>query len=101
MLGLVACGNSGPVTLEELTEQQAAYDGTEVVVEGRVAMIEDPYHFWIEDDDFHRVGLEPAKAVADHVGEQVTVQGTFTYSPDAGRSIRITEVTLKADIDGS
>lgn len=100
LFGLAACGNAGPLTLDELTEQQAAYDGSEVVVEGRVAMIEDPYHYWIEDDDFNRVGLEPPEAVSDHVGEQVTVQGTFSYSPDAGRSIRVSEITLRADING-
>lgn len=101
LLGLAACGDAGPVTLAQLTDQQAAFDGSEVVVEGRVAMIDDPRHYWIEDDDFNRVGLQPPDAVSDLVGEQVTVQGTFTYSPEAGRSIRVNEITLRADIDGS
>ncbi len=92
-----ACADSDAVSLAELSDRQASYDGRTVVVEGRVAMIEDPRHFWVEDDDFNRVGIEPGERVADHVGEQVRVRGMFSYSPDEGRSIRVEEVTLVAD----
>ena len=99
-LMLPACGDAGPeISLERLTQEQAARDGETVVVEGVVASHDDPRHFWIEDDDFNRVGLEPEGRVADHVGERVRVRGAFSYSPDTGRSIRIEELTRVAEID--
>ena len=94
-----ACAGSDTVTLEDLVEYPASYDGRTVVVEGEVATLEDPRHYWIEDDDFNRVGVEPEDDVADHVGERVRVQGTFSYHPDEGRSIRIDEISLVADAD--
>lgn len=96
---IAACGQSSPrVSLEKLSDEQKFRDGDTVVVEGRVAMAEEPLHYWIEDGDFHRVGLRPDDAVADQVGEDVRVRGTFSYSPETGRWIQVERITLVADV---
>lgn len=87
------CGQGGAqVTLAELADEQKFRDGDAVIVEGRVDMAEEPRHYWLGDDDFHRVGLRPDDAVTDHVGDTVTVRGRFSYSPEEGRWIEVESV---------
>lgn len=99
LVGVAACGQSSPrISLEKLSDEQKFRDGETVVVEGQVAMAEEPLHYWIEDGDFHRVGLRPEDAVTDQVGEEVKVRGTFSYSPERGRWIRVEEISRTADV---
>ncbi|TVP87965.1 MAG: hypothetical protein EA348_11895 [Pseudomonadaceae bacterium] len=95
---LVACtetDSNEPITVDlpHLVAEHEAYDGRVVNVSGRVASFDEPRHYWLEDDEFHRVALLPDDSVSDKVGEQVHIIGTFSTSPDQGRRIEVTGVT--------
>lgn len=91
---LVACGEDGPVeaTPAELVARQEQLDGRAVRTVGRVATTDDPRHYWIEDPQDHRIGVEPPEAVEEHVGTEVLVEGTFHYADDRGRRIEAERV---------
>lgn len=92
---LTACGgSSGEVTLEELVNHHGAFEGEVVVTRGTVQTVEEPRHYWLEDDEVNRVGLQPDERVSRLVGEDVIVRGRFSYSRDEGRWIRVDEVTI-------
>ena len=89
---LTACADRGvaDVTLAQLVAQQGDYDGRRVVVAGTLRSHPDPLHYWIEDETYHRVELDPAGELSGREGEQVTVRGVFRYHRDRGRRIEIT-----------
>ena len=96
---LTACADTvstDPIAVElpHLVAEHKAYDGRIVTVSGRVAHFDDPLHYWLEDDAFHRVALLPDASVSAMTGDQVRVTGKFTTSPDQGRQIEVTEVML-------
>lgn len=89
---LVGCGRSSDpteVSLAELAERPAAYNGRVVRTRGTVRGFDDPRHYWLEDENMNRVGLIPVDRVAPHLGRQITVLGQFSYARDQGRRLRV------------
>lgn len=92
---LAACADGGvarDVTLAELVERPQAYDGRAVRTRGTVRTFDKPRHYWLEDADINRVGLEPMERIAPHLGREVAVTGLFSYSRDRGRHIMISDI---------
>ncbi|SDU04914.1 hypothetical protein [Halopseudomonas salegens] len=94
---LVACtetANNEPITVDlpHLVAEHQAYDGRLVTVSGRVAGFDDPEHYWLEDDEYNRVGLLPDDLISDRVGQRVQVTGRFSTSRDQGRRIQLSAV---------
>lgn len=94
-LWLTACSDAPQeVSPSVLVAEHERLDGQVVVTYGQVNMFEDPYHYWLEDDDLHRIALEPASEVTDLVGREVQVRGRFSSSLEQGRKIAIESVTV-------
>lgn len=92
---LTACGANDPaadVTLAELAARPQAYDGREVRTRGTVRTFDAPRHYWLEDAQINRVGLEPMELIAPHLGREVTVTGRFSYARERGRRIAIATI---------
>lgn len=88
---IAACADHRPaleVALTDLAEFAPFYDGRRIMATGVVHRIEDPEHYWIEDDALHRVAVEPDGAVSGLLGERVRVTGRFRFDPEEGRSLR-------------
>ncbi|PAU78964.1 glucose-inhibited division protein B [Halomonas salipaludis] len=94
VLFLSGCGSDSDsqVPLYVLASEGDAYDGERVVTQGVVRRFEDPLHYWIEDQDLNRVELFPHDAVAEHLGEQVQVSGTFRLDERGGRRLTVTRL---------
>ncbi|MCC5861179.1 MAG: hypothetical protein JJT93_04625 [Gammaproteobacteria bacterium] len=93
---LTGCGREELVVgleLELLVEQQANFEGRLVRTRGVVRGHPDPRHYWLEDAALNRVGLAPAAAVSDYVGEEVEVVGRFSFARDRGRRIEVQSVS--------
>jgi len=80
------------VSLANLAHTPATYEGRLVATEGVVHGLEDPRHYWIEDEDLNRVALLPEDQAADHVGEMVRVVGRFHREERGGRQLLISEI---------
>ncbi|MCG5515568.1 MULTISPECIES: hypothetical protein [Ectothiorhodospira] len=94
-LMLSACGGEEPaaqVPLMVLASQPASHDGQMITTQGVVRYVEDPLHYWIEDEQLRRVGVEPDDMIAPHLGETVKVTGRFHYAPEEGRSLQLHQV---------
>ncbi|MDR5906156.1 hypothetical protein [Franzmannia qiaohouensis] len=93
-LAVSGCGGEGSreVPLYVLAGEGSAYDGERVVTQGVVRRFEDPLHYWVEDQDLNRVELFPHDAVAEHLGEQVRVSGTFRLGERGGRRLTVTRL---------
>lgn len=92
---LIACGTGDPaedVTLAELVARPQAYDGRAVRTRGTVRAFDAPRHYWLEDAQINRVGLEPMALIAPHLGREVTVTGRFSYARERGRRIAIATI---------
>lgn len=92
---LAACGAHGTaedVTLAELAARPQAYDGHTVRTRGTVRAFDAPRHYWLEDADINRVGLEPMERIAPHLGREVSVTGLFSYARERGRRITISDI---------
>jgi len=94
----VACGDGeSPVAklrLEDLVRFAGRYDGERVTSAGIVRSHSDPEHYWIEDDELHRVEVRPPSAVAAHLGERVRIVGRFYYSRKQGRTIEVERIAV-------
>ena len=92
-------GESGPreATLAVLANEGEAHDGDRVATQGVVRHFEEPLHYWIEDEDLHRVEIFPHDAIAPHLGERVRVEGEFAFSREAGRSLTVDSVEALDD----
>ena len=92
-LALAACGTdrttAEDVSLAELAARPQAYDDRTVRTRGIVRGFDDPRHYWLEDPQINRVGLEPMNVIAPHLDREVTIVGRFSFSRDRGRRIRI------------
>ncbi len=75
-----------------LAAQEDAYQDKLVRTQGVVRMFEPPRHYWLEDHESNRVGLEPAELAAPLLGQVVRVVGCFTFDEQQGRVIRIQEI---------
>ncbi|MBA2778496.1 hypothetical protein [Billgrantia kenyensis] len=93
LLALTACADepsdAREVSLAVLVNQAEELDGTLVATQGVVRRFEDPLHYWIEDDDLHRVEIFPYEQIEPHLGETVRVIGDFEYSPTEGRRLTL------------
>lgn len=95
MGSLTACGGetaSSEVPLPVLVNQSAAYDGERVATQGVVRHFDDPLHYWIEDEDLHRVEIFPHASIAPHLGDEVRVVGVFSLGESGGRSMEVEDV---------
>ncbi len=97
VIGLAAagCGSPGPVAvdLDELAEEQGAWNGRVVEVAGVMRSHPDPLHFWVEDEAQHRVELwPPVEGYGGMVGRAVVVRGRFTFVEGEGRRIAVDEL---------
>ncbi len=98
LLAAVICAITGcggeptEVTLVQLSRQQVDYDGRRVSAQGVLRTHALPRHYWIEDDAFNRVELEPADGLLELVGARIQVQGKFRYTPDRGRRIVVEQL---------
>ncbi|MEE4298664.1 MAG: hypothetical protein V2J24_04385 [Pseudomonadales bacterium] len=96
---LGACsGAPRAVALADLRATPERYDGSVVAVTGTLRAFADPEHYWIENVDLDRVGLEGGgKRGNDRlralVGWTVEVRGTFRYDRWAGRRIEVTAIS--------
>lgn len=101
-LGLVLGGGSAPTyagaerTLSQLFAQQEAYDDRLVVTEGVLRMHTPPRHYWVEDDDNHRVEIRSDGDLNPFLGERVRVAGRFHYGREAGRSLELDWIVRQA-----
>jgi len=94
-LSLVGCSDGqgvAEVPLPVLAEQPAAHDDSRVATQGVVRHFDDPLHYWIEDEDLHRVEIFPHERIAPYLGEAVRVQGHFRFSPTEGRRLTLQSV---------
>lgn len=92
---LSACGGeetASEVPLMVLASQPASHDGQLITTQGVVRHLEEPSHYWIEDEQLRRVAVEPDDLIAPHLGETVKVTGRFHYAPEEGRSLRLQQV---------
>ncbi|APE29643.1 glucose-inhibited division protein B [Halomonas aestuarii] len=92
---LGACSDENAVAevpLPVLANNPAAHDDSRVATQGVVRRFEDPLHYWIEDEDLHRVELFPQERIAPYLGEAVRVQGHFRFSPSEGRRLTLESV---------
>ena len=80
------------VPLAVLASNPAAHDDSRVATLGVVRRFEDPLHYWIEDEDLHRVELFPQERIAPYLGEAVRVQGHFRFSPTEGRRLTLESI---------
>jgi hypothetical protein len=104
LLFLAGCGSTEdgeptPVTLVELAEDQEGHHGDLVVTEGVVRSFDEPLHYWIEDDDQHRVELVPMELIEPHLGDEIRVTGRFTFRDDEGRRIEVDELEVLTEGD--
>lgn len=94
---LLAAGCGGEEGLREvplpvLAGNPEAHDGARVATRGVVRHFEAPLHYWIEDEDFHRVELFPHEMAAPHLGEEVRVEGRFRFSTGEGRRLELERI---------
>lgn len=82
------------IPLATLVEQQADYDGQTLTTTGTVRTFDEPRHYWVEDDNFNRVAIEPDEAVSELVGERVRVTGEFSADRVRGRILVASEVAV-------
>ena len=95
---LAACSDQADmVDLATLVDRQADYHGQRIETQGTVATFEEPRHYWIEDDSFNRVAIEPDSAVEEMVGADVRVIGEFTADRATGRILYADEVIPVSD----
>lgn len=80
------------VSLEQLVAMASGYEGQIVRTRGVVRTFDEPLHYWIEDDDYNRVGLVPHDMVAHLVGETLWVEGRFHFVEGEGRRISLNSV---------
>lgn len=102
LLWLGGCGGEpdlAEVPLPVLANEPAAHDGRRVATQGVVRHFEEPLHYWIEDEDLHRVEIFPHDEIAPHLGEAVRVEGAFEFSPSEGRRLTLERVTRLSDRD--
>lgn len=80
------------VPLTILANNPAAFDDKHIVTQGVVRHFNDPLHYWIEDEVLNRVEIFPHEQIAPHLGDAVTVEGQFHFSPYEGRRLTLTRV---------
>lgn len=100
---LAGCGDqpAAVVTLEQVAERPAAFDGRRVVLSGTLRRHDDPRHYWIEDAALHRVAVRFDGKVDAYVGGHVEVRGRFRFDPATGRRVEADALIGTAPADRS
>lgn len=80
------------VPLTILANNPAAFNDKQIVTQGVVRHFNDPLHYWIEDEALNRVEIFPHEQIAPYLGDAVTVEGQFYFSPHEGRRLNLTRV---------
>lgn len=96
VVGVSACGGSGPVSLARLAGNQDAYVGKEVTTSGRVeeqTNVDGSHYYVLADRAQDLVILVPAGRARRFAGRNVSVSGRFGFNPRAGRLIRIARIS--------
>lgn len=94
---ILLAGCSGPedkVPLDFLVLHSGSYNDRTLIVEGQVRGLEEPEHYWLEDDRYNRVGLSPDHRVKDYLDQSVRVTGRFQASGEKGRQILVREIEV-------
>ena len=95
VLTLAGCSDEesvAEVPLPVLATRPAAHDDSHVATRGVVRRFEAPLHYWIEDEDLHRVEIFPHERIAPYLGEAVRVEGHFRFSPEEGRRLTLERI---------
>jgi hypothetical protein len=95
--GLLHGCEAGPdgaveVPLATLAAEPRNFEGRRVVVRGTVRGIEEPLHFWIEDENFNRVQLIPDEAAVPYRDVPVRAVGRFQRGDRGGRELLVEEI---------
>lgn len=102
VLLLLGCGDEATISevpLAVLANNPAAHDEARVATQGVVRHFEDPLHYWIEDEDLHRVEIFPHELIAPHLGKEVRVEGLFHFSTSEGRRLTLESVISVVDVE--
>lgn len=94
-ISLAACAAPRPVSLAQLVAGQDQLVGESLQTSGTVREIVDPdgaRYYVLENASGDRVGLVPAEAVADAVGQALTVTGTLEDREGFGRVLLVESV---------
>jgi hypothetical protein len=95
---LAGCGGDpAAVTLEQLVEDTAGFDGEDVVVAGTVVEFDESTgaierHLVLEDAADNRVRLLPIDVAEPFIGADAEVSGRFVFDPDRGRTIQVESI---------
>ncbi len=96
VMTLAACA-ARRVSLAELADHQGQYAGQTVTTSGTVRHFTDGGGYDVlEDAAGNRVLLRPESAVADRVGDRITVTGGFALDPSVGRVLSVASVSVSA-----
>ncbi|HZE04845.1 MAG TPA: hypothetical protein VE127_06465 [Solirubrobacteraceae bacterium] len=81
-------GGAQQVSLQTLVLDQPQYVGQKITTTGTVQRFTDPdgsSYYMLTDRQQDRVIIHPAAAAASYLHRRVTITGTFTFEPSAGR----------------
>ncbi|RUO34254.1 hypothetical protein [Aliidiomarina sanyensis] len=79
------------LALHVVAAEAQTLDGQLVKTSGVVRMYDDPLHYWVEDGQLNRVGLE-GQNFARYVDQDVVVMGVFRMNADRGRYIEVSQI---------
>jgi hypothetical protein len=85
-------GDAVEVPLSALTSDPQRFDGRQVSTRGTVRGIQEPFHFWIEDERLNRVQLLPPESAQPFVGQEVRVVGRYSYTQREGRRLQVQDL---------
>lgn len=92
--GAIRLTQGGPpqTSLQTLVLDQPQYVGQEITTHGTVRRFTDPdgsSYYMLTDPRQDRVIIHPARAAAPYLHRRVTITGTFTFDPHAGRILTV------------
>ncbi|TFH87183.1 glucose-inhibited division protein B [Billgrantia azerbaijanica] len=99
LLGCSGEDRPAEVPLPVLANNPGPHDGERVATQGVVRHYAEPLHYWIEDEDLHRVEILPHERIAPYLGEAVRVVGRFRFSPEKGRRLTLERVVPLAEAE--
>ncbi len=93
-LWLSGCSEKPPseVSAAFLLLHSETYQGRQVILEGWVRGMQDPEHYWLEDDQQRRIALHPAQTAQPFLDQPVRVTGRFNADLQRGR--RLSEIQI-------
>lgn len=91
-------GGPQDVTLQTLVLDQPQYIGQTITTEGTVRHFTDPdgsSYYMLTDSRQDRVIIQPAAKAAPYRHRRVTITGTLTFDPHAGRILRARQIEAR------